>query len=119
MALPSKYTPSSQQVYPPGVYLLGRAMLWCKSLRAFRPFPRLVLPLPYASTGSTVCMHGERSSNGCCPSYDSLAKWSNLFSQDRKGRQFELFSPRIPTGAGWKIRSNSAHRETPQGPVEA
>jgi len=31
-----------------------------------------------------------------------LAKRSNPFSQDRKGRQFELCSPRNPTGAGDK-----------------
>jgi len=45
---------SSQQVYPHA---------------GFSTVPRLVLPLPYASTGSTVCMHGDRSSNGCCPSF--------------------------------------------------
>ena len=29
-----------------------------------------------------------------------MAKWSNSFSQDHKGRQFELFSPRILPEAG-------------------
>jgi len=45
---------SSQQVYPHA---------------GFSTVPRLVLSLPYASTGSTVCMHGERSWNRCCPSF--------------------------------------------------
>jgi len=52
-----------------------------------------------------------------------LAYRSSPFPQDRKGRQFELCSQRIPTGAGCKTRgkkcSNSAHRETLQGPVKA
>jgi len=49
-----------------------------------------VLPLPYASTGSTVSMHGEQSSNGCFPSSFIRPLWGYAVSRVRTGDLYDL-----------------------------
>ena len=83
---------SNQQVYP----RVG-----------FSTVLRLVLPLPYASTGSTVCMHGKRSSNGSCPSLSPAPARLRGFAVSTRWAEFELATFTILWERIWPVSCRS------------